>query len=40
MNKGTPQGDRLGIVVGGSLTKGMEVKLDSATPIEALAVGR
>ena len=40
MNEGTPQGDRLGIVVGGSLTKGMEVKLDSATPIEEMAVGR
>ena len=40
MNEVTPQGDRLGIVVGGSLTKGMEVKLDSATPIEEMAVGR
>jgi DNA helicase HerA-like ATPase len=30
----------LGIVVGGSLTKGMEVKLDSTTPIEEMAVGR
>ena len=40
MNEGTPQGNRLGIVVGGSLTKGMEVKLDSATPIEEMAVGR
>ena len=40
MNEGTTQGDRLGIVVGGSLTKGMEVKLDSATPIEEMAVGR
>jgi uncharacterized protein len=40
VNEGTPQGNRLGIVVGGSLTKGMEVKLDSATPIEEMAVGR
>jgi len=40
VNEVTPQGDRLGIVVGGSLTKGMEVKLDSATPIEEMAVGR
>ncbi len=40
MNEGTPRGNRLGIVVGGSLTRGMEVKLDSATPIEEMAVGR
>jgi DNA helicase HerA-like ATPase len=40
VNEGTPQGNRLGIVVGGSLTRGMEVKLDSATPIEEMAVGR
>jgi DNA helicase HerA-like ATPase len=40
VNEGTPQGNRLGIVVGGSLTRGTEVKLDSATPIEEMAVGR
>ena len=40
MNEETPQGKHLGIVVGGSLTKGMDVKLDSATPIEEMAVGR
>ncbi len=40
MNEATPQANRLGIVVGGSLTRGMEVKLDSATPIEEMAVGR
>jgi DNA helicase HerA-like ATPase len=31
---------RLGIVVAGSLSKGLEVKLDAATVIEGLAVGR
>ena len=40
MNEASVQGERLGIVVGGSLTRGMEVKLDSATPIEEMAVGR
>ena len=40
MNEAMPKGNRLGIVVGGSLTKGIEVKLDSATPIEEMAVGR
>jgi len=33
-------GRRLGIVVGGSLTGGLQVKLDSGTPIEEMAVGR
>ena len=33
-------GMRLGVVVGGSLSKGLEVKLDRATQIEDLAVGR
>jgi len=40
VNEGNAPGQRLGIVVGGSLTRGMEVKLDSATPIEEMAVGR
>lgn len=31
---------RLGVVVGGSLSKGLDVKLDRQTEIEALAVGR
>jgi len=31
---------RLGIVVSGSLTKGVEVRLDSATSVEDMAVGR
>ncbi len=31
---------RLGIVVSGSLSKGVEVKLDSATSVEDIAVGR
>jgi uncharacterized protein len=34
------QGKRLGVVVGGSLTKGLDVKLDRETEIEDLAVGR
>ncbi|HIC89238.1 MAG TPA: ATP-binding protein [Anaerolineae bacterium] len=33
-------GRRLGFVVGGSLTKGLDVKLDREQPIEELAVGR
>jgi DNA helicase HerA-like ATPase len=40
VNEASAKGERLGIVVGGSLTGGMEVKLDSATPIEEMAVGR
>jgi DNA helicase HerA-like ATPase len=35
-----PPAQRLGIVVGGSLSKGLEVKLDPQTVIEGLAVGR
>src|SRR5262245_3077063 len=31
---------RMGVVVGGSLTKGLDVKLDRQTEIEDLAVGR
>ncbi len=34
------QSRRLGVVVGGSLTKGLDVKLDRETEIEDLAVGR
>jgi len=40
VNKASAHEGRLGIVVGGSLTGGMEVKLDSATPIEEMVVGR
>jgi hypothetical protein len=36
----TQRGTRLGVVVGGSLTKGLDVKLDRDTEIEDLAVGR
>ncbi|MEO8613112.1 MAG: hypothetical protein ABI690_34790, partial [Chloroflexota bacterium] len=32
--------ERLGVVVGGSLSKGLIVKLDRDQPIEDLAVGR
>ncbi len=39
MSSGTA-GQRLGVVVGGSLSKGLEVKLDQGTSIEDLAVGR
>lgn len=35
-----PTSKRLGVVVGGSLSKGLDVKLDRQTEIEALAVGR
>jgi DNA helicase HerA-like ATPase len=34
------EAERLGIVVGGSLSKGLDVKLDRSTMIEGLAVGR
>ncbi len=33
-------GERLGIVVSGSLNKGVEVRLDSSASIEEMAVGR
>lgn len=36
----TPEDFRLGVVVGGSLSKGLVVKLDIGVPIEDLAVGR
>jgi hypothetical protein len=32
--------NRLGIVVSGSLNKGVEVKLDSSASVEDMAVGR
>ena len=38
--KGPQAAERLGIVVGGSLSKGLEVKLDRTTMIEGVAVGR
>jgi hypothetical protein len=36
----TPADERLGVVVGGSLSKGLTIKLDHHHPIEDLAVGR
>ena len=36
----TTSGQRLGVVIGGSLNKGLDVKLDRETEIEDLAVGR
>ena len=33
-------GQKLGIVVSGSLNKGIEVKLDSSASVEDMAVGR
>jgi len=38
--EGAEQGQRLGIVVSGSLNKGVEVKLDSSASVEDMAVGR
>ncbi len=35
-----PANKRLGVIVGGSLSKGLDVKLDRQTEIESLAVGR
>ena len=35
-----PTNKRLGVIVGGSLSKGLDVKLDRQTEIESLAVGR
>lgn len=37
---GNPMIDRLGVVVGGSLSKGLAVKLDGGQSVEELAVGR
>jgi hypothetical protein len=37
---GNPLIDRLGVIVGGSLSKGLVVKLDSGQSVEDLAVGR
>jgi hypothetical protein len=36
----SPQGRRLGMVVAGSLTRGVEVKLEDTVSVEELAVGR
>ncbi len=36
----SPRSERLGIVVSGSLTKGVEVRLDSSVSVEEMAVGR
>ncbi len=40
MNESRGYGERLGVVVGGSLTSGVGVRLDGGTPIEEMAVGR
>lgn len=37
---GDSEGRRLGVVVGGSLTKGIEVRLDDGRSVEEMAVGR
>ncbi len=37
---GLESGDRLGLIVGGSLSKGLQVKLDREISLESLAVGR
>ncbi|MBL8147984.1 MAG: ATP-binding protein [Anaerolineae bacterium] len=37
---GDDMGPRLGVVVGGSLSKGLTVKIDRAQPVENFAVGR
>jgi len=34
------QADKLGVVIGGSLSEGLEVKLDRDVSLEELAVGR
>ncbi|MGV2434453.1 MAG UNVERIFIED_CONTAM: hypothetical protein LVT10_05880 [Anaerolineae bacterium] len=35
-----PDEQRIGVVVGGSLSKGLRVRLDSAISVEQMAVGR
>jgi len=40
MNLEQPKDSRLGIVVSGSVTRGVEVKLDSSSLVEGMAVGR
>lgn len=35
-----PSGQRIGVVVGGSLSRGLALKIDPSVPIEELAVGR
>ncbi len=39
-NRSVATGQRLGVVVAGSLTQGIEVKLDSSASVEDMAVGR
>ena len=36
----TEHADKLGVVIGGSLSEGLEVKLDRDVSLEELAVGR
>ncbi|GAI63278.1 unnamed protein product [marine sediment metagenome] len=40
MTQEDTDGQRLGIVVSGSLNKGIEVRLDSSASVEDMAVGR
>jgi hypothetical protein len=40
MNLEQSKDSRLGIVVSGSVTRGVEVKLDSSSLVEGMAVGR
>ena len=40
MNGSAPEGVRLGMVVAGSLSDGMEVRLDASTSVEDIRVGR
>ena len=40
MNNMSPQSDKLGIVIAGSLTDGLDVKLDRQVNIEDIKVGR
>ncbi len=40
MMDSNPQGRYLGMVVGGSLSRGVEVRLDSQAPVEEMALGQ
>ncbi|MBF8267948.1 MAG: hypothetical protein HW388_1456 [Dehalococcoidia bacterium] len=40
MTDSHPQGKHLGIVVGGSLSQGVEVRLDPSAPVEEMALGQ
>ena len=40
MTDSHPQGDYLGVVIGGSLSRGVEVRLDAKAPVEDMALGQ